>query len=124
MKVKDELRIIHKRVEKLKNKLQKAILGLPDNPNIQRLGGGAYSMNMSEIFKSKDMIMNASYYDFKTQHKKLCEIIEHTESTNVFNKLDEICKTGNIKIVSGRTSHLYKFHPDVLQKLEQVLKEV
>lgn len=118
----------------LKAKLKDRILSIPDNPEITRLEGGAFTISSSEIFKNKSKnptnIMSPDYFDFKAQYNFLCEIIDKSRLESLFTNLEQIVKTGTIKreIYSGTTwstksGYTYKFHPDVLKALEIILSE-
>jgi hypothetical protein len=124
--LKQEMTNLHERAKAIVKALQDKISELPDNPNINRIGNsGAFSMNMSEIFKSPTMNMCPDYYDFKYQYKTLVKILEHTEPGNVFNKLEQICKDGKIdylgKGIHGQKKNNFQFHPDVISHLKTLL---
>ncbi len=109
----------------LKSKLRERILSLPDNPEINRLEGGAFTITASQLFGKKNPtgIMSSEFFDFKVQHANLCEIIDHTNIDDLFDKLTTIVKEGQVKVVYGRSSYTFKFHPDVLKALEIILSE-
>lgn len=109
----------------LKAKLKERILSLPDNPDIKRLEGGAFTITASQLFGKKNptRIMSPEFFDFKSQHANICEIIDHSTIDTLYQKLITIVKEGQVKVVSGRSSHTFKFHPDVIKALDTVLKE-
>ncbi len=108
-------------VDALKNSLKLKINSLPDNPNIQRLGGGCFTMNFSEIAKAPVHRMSPEFYDFKEQHKTLCDIIDNTEVTTLPEKLKSIIDTGKYRLKTRTTE--YHFHPSVLKALSETLYE-
>lgn len=117
-KLKQEMADLHERAKAIVKILQDKISELPDNSKIKRIGTtGAFSMNISDVFSTKTASLSPDYYDFKHQYKTLVKILEHTEPGNVFNKLDQICKDGEIRIKNSTL----RFHPDVISHLKTLL---
>jgi hypothetical protein len=116
--LKKEMNILHERAKAIKKALQDKISELSDNPNINRIGNsGAFSMNMSEVFKTPSMNMSPDYYDFKYQYETLVKILEHIEPINVFNKLEQICNRKQVKL----HNKIIKFNPDVISHIKTLL---
>lgn len=115
-KLKSELAELTKKAGVIKMLLQRKIKSLPDNPNIERLGGGAFSMNISEVFKNKQTSLSPEFYDFKSQYNKISNELDKTDSLKVFEKFEKIINEGKV----GSTI----LHPEVEQHLKQILLEV
>ncbi len=116
--LKKEMNSLHERAKAIVKALQDKISELPDNPNINRIGNsGAFSMNMSEIFKTPSMNMSPDYYDFKYQYETLVKILGDTEPVKAFNKLEQICKDKGVKL----QNKIIKFHPDVISQIKTLL---
>ena len=109
-------------VKNISNHSESTHVGMNDNPNIKRLNkDGAFTMSSSQIFGSKDMIMSASYYDFKSQYKKLVEVLEKTDSSIVFDKLYTIIKN---KAIPLKNNEKLRLHPDIIENLKQLFRHV
>lgn len=124
--LKQEMANLHERAKDIVKILQDKILELPDNPNINRIGNsGAFSMNLSQVFLTKTHNLSADYYDFEYQYKTLVKILEHSEPGNVFNKLEQICRDGEIEYfgrgMHGKKRNTFRFHPDVISHLKTLL---
>lgn len=124
-KLKQEHTELQQKLKAISEKIQSKILELPDNPNIERLGGGAFTMNISQVFASKTHNLSPEYYDFKYQYKKIAEVIERIEPSAVFEKLERICENGKLEYVGngmhGSTRNHLTFHPDVISYIKELI---
>lgn len=104
----------------IKNALKQAIENLPDNPNIKKLSGGAFSISSKELFSPRNptQIMSAEYFDFKHQYKTISGIIERTQLEKLPSILNGIIDTASFKLNS---THTFRFHPDVISALKQTI---
>lgn len=107
---------------KIKNTLKQSIEILPDNQNIKRLSGGAFSISSKELFSPQNPthIMSAEYFDYQYQYKAISKIIEKTQLENLPSTLNGIIDTASFRLNS---KHTLKFHPDVILALRQTLEK-
>lgn len=107
-------KIIHQ-TEEFKRLFIRAIEELPDNPRITRLDG------RSNIFTihSKDMglVFSPVYHDFRSQYRKLAEIVRNTRLENIGRVLGRIVDTGRYFENGGTLT----FHPEVIEHLRVLL---
>lgn len=91
-----------------------------ENENIKRLGDNCYSMNISEVFKTPNLILSVEYYDFEQQKNKLLSIIGSSRSVEtILQHFEEIISTGFLK----EGTHKFLFHPEVVDFLKRLLSE-
>lgn len=116
-----------KKIQDIKDELVKAILELPDNPNIHRISEhpNCFTMSSKEIFgghnSTADMRITNNFsvffYDFKQQYEKITEVISKGGAEHILATLDYIVKNGHLK---GKDYCL--FHPQVIAHLRSMLE--
>lgn len=111
----------HRRIKTL---LKEKITSLEQNQNIKPLGSNAFTIQLSELNKHGNW--SPQFYDFRQQYKHLCKVIDKTELPNLPKKLSEIIKNGKAEISNYtggfKRSYEFKFHPEVIAKLKELLE--
>lgn len=113
MKIKIEEQL--KKIETIRQDIEAAILRLPDNPNIKRIGKSpnCFVMSSKTLFASNNW--TAFYHDFKKQYQRIVEIISTSAVEHIMTNLNTIITTGRYQ--------QDKFHPDVIDHLKNLVKE-
>ena len=108
-----------KKIQALFADLKAEIEGLPDNPNITRLGNGnCFTMSSSNLQSN----WSAKHYDFKSQYKSVSEELERVaDSKDIIKRLKQIIKDEGVRVRSRETSYWVKLHPDVVEHLKGLL---
>lgn len=96
-------------------KLAELIKNLPDNPNINRVGKGCYTMSIKDIFSHKGNL-SASYYDFAFQYKFISETIVLAKDPVCFLQKVVLEK----QVIKGNHKPLM-LHPDVVEQLKKLI---
>ncbi len=126
-KIKAALIKVHIALQAIKLELKEEIQAIGQNPNIKPLGKGAYVIKLSELRKADNF--SPLHHDFEYQTNFLCQIIDHTEPTNLEAKFRDIVKTGKTKHCwdgkdwFGTSSNAFKFHTDVILALNKIVTD-
>lgn len=104
-----------RQAEGFRESFVRAIEELPDNPRITRLGSGPDAFTI----RSKDMalVFSPFYHDFRSQYRKLAEIVRNTRLENIGSVLGRIVDTGRYFENGGTLT----FHPEVIEHLRVLL---
>ncbi len=102
----------------LRDEVKAAIMALPDNPAIKRVGSSprCYTISSSELFARDNW--TAQYHDFKTQYQKLCDVMDAAPVRAAVPRLLEVLAKGYIDEKGGR----FKLHPDVVKNVAKLLE--
>lgn len=107
--------------EKLRAYLAGKVTLIPDNPGIKRIGSGCFTVKLSTIAESPNLMLDPYYYDFEFQKNAILSILNSKASfEHQINALKEIAETGKRR-VDGYT---IKFHSDVRNKIAEILSEL
>jgi hypothetical protein len=101
---------------KVRKQIADCILGLPDNPNINRIGNGCFTIKFSELAKN-DMVLSAEYYDYKVQYKAIHRVLIDVPLEHTIDKLFDIITKGSVII--GK--HNIKLNPEVIENLKSII---
>lgn len=124
-KIKAALLKVHIAIQAIKLELKEEIQAIGQNPNIKPLGKGAYTVKLSELMKADNF--SPQHHDFEFQTNFLCEIIDHTEPTNLEATFRDIVRTGKTKQwwdgkdKYGTSTTAFKFHTDVISALSKIV---
>lgn len=98
----------------IKEEMRTALLaGIPDNPNINRLGAGCFTMKVSAL--SPDLALSPRYYDFLSQRDLLIGIIEKKPIEQWSKDFHTIADTSRLKDE--------RFHPKVVENLKGIMQK-
>lgn len=101
-----KLSLLKETIQRLKAEL-KSQVPHSENPNIERLSGGAFAMNIKDL--SRKGVLSADHYDFPYQARMLEEEIDRTEPENMEEKITRILTEEKIRVNSNYTLVL---HPE------------
>jgi hypothetical protein len=104
--------------------LKAAILALPDNPAIKRVGESpkCYTVSSSEIFARDNW--TARFHDFKTQHQELCDFIDAmpynaSSDGDVVARMETVLRRGYL---TNPNRERLKLHPEVCANVAKLLE--
>jgi len=109
-------------VQRIREEIHSAIMNLPDNPNIKRVSNSprCFIMSSDQIFanpKNPTKRMDVFFHDFGKQYEKIAELIDSCHSENIIGILKNIVKSG----CYSHSGQHYRFHPDVISNLSNIL---
>ena len=99
---------------KLKEKLKAALLALPDNEKINRIGDRCFTIKMSDMGTEN---WTPFYHDFKMQYIQLAQVVDMMPLKSMTTRLKEIIRTGTYR----QNNYTYHFHPEVTKHLANLL---
>jgi len=106
-----------KEMAKIRRQIVDAILKLPDNPNIERLGkNGSFQIKASTLTKENNW--SPHYHDFKAQYRLIAGVIADSPIEDIPFKLKTMVEK-KIVATGGAT---YKLHPQVAENLKTLME--
>jgi hypothetical protein len=100
-------------VQQIRDGLEVLFKNLPSSPDTVPAGKGCFTMKLSALTGN---VLDPCYYDYKTQHTALKDLIQTYPLDKMESKLLEVCKTGKITRSYTNTT---KLHPDVLKFIQE-----
>jgi hypothetical protein len=100
-----------------RRKFCELIENLPANPNTYKTGSNSFTMNISEVFKSKKMSLSPLYYDFTYQYRQISIYLMYIQPEYLIEKLQEAV-TNKYVTISGSKVQL---HDNVIANLKSLL---
>lgn len=97
--------------------LQKPIDGVTELSDKPR----CFSVRFSDIIRSKDLCLAPSFYDSREQRDAILSLIKNEDPMYAISTLQELCNTGKS---ASKYFKDVRFNPQVLEKLDAILKEV
>jgi len=119
-----ELDALFVRGEQLKSAVRKAILDLPDNPAVKRVGPDSrcFTLSSKAVFGdpkgNPTMRLDPFYHDFKAQYEVIAQAVASCEQANVLKTVTAIAETGKLKKAGD---NYYRFNPAVVNRLRELL---
>ena len=107
--------------QSIRLQLKKEIEGIEENEHIQRIGGGCFVVQFSELRNWN--VMSAEFYDFSLQKERLKQVLASADTLeNQLRRLADVSQKGKMRISGGYgSSYTMLFHPEVCQSLKQIL---
>lgn len=102
----------------IRKRITDMILGLPDNPDIERIGKstGAFTIQSSKLDKG---ILSPSHYDFKYQYHYFTAALLRIPIENTIEWIEATLKRGSVKV----NDKVFKLHPEVIEHIRRAIDE-
>lgn len=109
----DQLEEHQRKAQEILDALFEAIENLPDNPRINRLENGAFTVNLSDTGNN----LSPAHHDFKLSYQRVADALRRMDPRNVVEGLVNIIETGRV----GRPGDWLNLHEDVIKHLRSLL---
>lgn len=117
-KTMDNIIEMSKKMAKIRRKIVDAILKLPDNPDIERLGDGGNCFQINSSVLGTENNWSPHYHDFRAQYRLICGVISDTPIEDIPFKL----KTMVDKKIVATGGATYRLHPQVAENLKTLME--